>query len=35
VWNDAAGWGHARMWQGLLAAVLDEHERADEHLTRR
>jgi hypothetical protein len=30
--NAAYGLGHVRMWLGLLAAVLGEHQRADEHL---
>ena len=32
IWNGAAGYGHARMYLGLLAAVLERHEEADEHL---
>jgi tetratricopeptide (TPR) repeat protein len=32
VWNTVTGCGHARMWLGLLATVLGEHERADAHL---
>ncbi len=32
VWNGAAGFGHCRMYLGLLAATLDWDERADEHL---
>jgi tetratricopeptide (TPR) repeat protein len=32
VWVGNQGSGHARMWLGLLAAALGEHERADEHL---
>jgi class 3 adenylate cyclase len=32
VWNGAAGYGHARMYLGLLAAVLERHDEADEHL---
>ena len=28
----AAGYGHARMYLGLLAGVLGKHEQADEHL---
>ncbi len=31
-WSYTQGYGHARMWLGLLAAVLEEHEQADEHL---
>jgi class 3 adenylate cyclase len=31
-WNAAVGFGHIRMWLGLLAAVLGKHERADRHL---
>jgi class 3 adenylate cyclase len=31
-WNAATGYGHARLYLGLLASVLGEHERADEHL---
>jgi class 3 adenylate cyclase len=33
VWNGLCGYGHVRMWLGLLAACLDEHELADDHLT--
>ena len=32
VWNGASGYGHVRMYLGLLAAALGEHQRADEHL---
>jgi class 3 adenylate cyclase len=32
VWSGASGYGHVRMWLGLLAALLGEHERADKHL---
>jgi hypothetical protein len=32
VWNGVIGYGHARMWLGLLAACTGEHERTDEHL---
>jgi class 3 adenylate cyclase len=32
VWPGTAGYGHVRMYLGLLAAVLGEHRRADEHL---
>ncbi len=32
VWNGAAGFGHARMWLGILASTLDRHELADEHM---
>jgi tetratricopeptide (TPR) repeat protein len=31
-WNGAAGEGHARLYLGLLASVLSDYERADEHL---
>ncbi len=31
-WNGVSGYGHARLYVGLLAAVLGDHERADEHL---
>jgi hypothetical protein len=31
-WNSAGGYGHARMWLGLLAGVLGDHEQADQHL---
>jgi class 3 adenylate cyclase/tetratricopeptide (TPR) repeat protein len=31
-WNAAVGLGHMRMWLGLLASVMGEHERADRHL---
>jgi class 3 adenylate cyclase len=32
VWTATQGYGHVRMWLGLLAAVLGEHQQADEHL---
>jgi hypothetical protein len=32
VWNSATGYGHTRLWLGLLAAVSGEQERCDEHL---
>jgi tetratricopeptide (TPR) repeat protein len=32
VWNGVIGYGHARMWLGLLAACMGDRERADEHL---
>jgi hypothetical protein len=32
VWNGVIGYGHARMWLGLLAACIRDHEQADEHL---
>ena len=32
VWNGVIGYGHARMWLGLLAGVMGDHEQADEHL---
>jgi tetratricopeptide (TPR) repeat protein len=32
VWNTVTGCGHARLWLGLLAAVMGEHEHADEQL---
>jgi tRNA A-37 threonylcarbamoyl transferase component Bud32 len=32
VWNGSTGYGHARMWLGLLAAVIRRHEQADQHL---
>jgi tetratricopeptide (TPR) repeat protein len=32
VWISLYGYGHARMWLGLLAAVLAKHEQADRHL---
>jgi class 3 adenylate cyclase len=31
-WNPVVAYGHARMWLGLLAGVLGEHEEADRHL---
>jgi AAA ATPase domain len=31
-WNGAVGYGHARMYLGLLAAVLSKHEEANQHL---
>lgn len=32
VWNGTIGYGHARMWLGLLAACMGKHEQADQHL---
>jgi class 3 adenylate cyclase len=32
VWNGAQCFGHARMWLGMLAAAIGDHQRADEHL---
>ena len=32
VWNGVIGYGHARMWLGLLAACIGDHEHTDEHL---
>jgi class 3 adenylate cyclase len=32
IWNGMCGYGHMRMWLGLLAAALGEHRRADEQL---
>jgi class 3 adenylate cyclase/tetratricopeptide (TPR) repeat protein len=32
VWNGTIGYGHARMWLGLLAGVMGDHEQADQHL---
>jgi class 3 adenylate cyclase len=32
VWNSVIGYGHARMWLGLLAAVLGENDDADQLL---
>ncbi len=32
VWNGLIGYGHARMWLGLLAACMGHHEQADQHL---
>jgi hypothetical protein len=32
VWNSATGYGHARLWLGLLAAVKGENQCSDEHL---
>ncbi|MEA2315598.1 MAG: hypothetical protein QOI03_2290, partial [Solirubrobacteraceae bacterium] len=32
VWNGVIGYGHARMWLGLLAACKGDHEQADEQL---
>ena len=31
-WNGVTGYGHTRLYLGLLAATLGEHEQADEHL---
>jgi class 3 adenylate cyclase/tetratricopeptide (TPR) repeat protein len=32
IWNGVIGYGHARMWLGLLAACIGDHEQADQHL---
>jgi hypothetical protein len=32
VWNGLSGYGHVRMYLGLLAACIGEDERVDEHL---
>ncbi len=32
VWNGVIGYGHARMWLGLLAACTGDHEQTDDHL---
>jgi hypothetical protein len=32
VWNGVIGYGHARMWLGLLAACMGDHEQAGRHL---
>jgi len=32
VWTGVIGYGHARMWLGLLAACTGDHEQADQHL---
>jgi hypothetical protein len=32
VWTSSQGYGHSRMWLGLLAGVLGKHEQADQHL---
>jgi hypothetical protein len=31
-WNSLSGYGHAQLYLGLLASVLGDQERADEHL---
>jgi predicted ATPase/class 3 adenylate cyclase len=31
-WMASSGYGHARLWLGLLAGILSDHERAAEHL---
>ncbi len=31
-WNGVTGYGHVRMYLGLLAGVLGKHEQADSHL---
>ena len=31
-WNGVTAWGHARMYLGLLAALLGKHDQADQHL---
>jgi tetratricopeptide (TPR) repeat protein len=32
VWNGAVGFGHGRMWLGILACTLGHHQLADEHM---
>ncbi len=32
VWNGICSYGHTRMYLGMLAATLDRHEQADQHL---
>ena len=32
IWNGLTGYGHARMWLGLLAGVMEDQEQADQHL---
>ena len=32
VWHGTCGYGHVRLWLGLLAATLGRHDEADEHL---
>ena len=32
IWNGTAGFGHARLYLGVLAGVLERHEQADQHL---
>jgi tetratricopeptide (TPR) repeat protein len=32
VWNGTIGYGHVRMWLGLLAACTGDHEQTDRHL---
>jgi len=32
VWNGITGYGHARMWLGLLSGVMGDHQQADHHL---
>jgi len=32
VWSATQGYGHVRMYLGVLAATLGDHQRADEHL---
>jgi len=32
VWNSIIGYGHTRMYLGLLAACMGDHEQADQHL---
>ncbi len=33
VWNSVTGYGHTRMWLGLLCAVVGENQLADQHLS--
>ncbi len=33
VWTGITAYGHTRMYLGMLAATLDRHEQADEHLS--
>ncbi len=32
IWNGIIGYGHARMWLGLLAACMGDHGQTDQHL---
>jgi hypothetical protein len=33
IWMVIMGYGHARLWLGLLAGLMEDHARADEHLS--
>jgi AAA ATPase domain len=33
IWMAIMGYGHVRLWLGILAGLLEDHTRADEHLS--